>query len=264
MCSIHVCMQYAACISKLHDVKLLLGDVLHYPTGGLSLSMFGYNAQTSKNITMSCIPVHGICQYVRFAQSSVFIRLPNHPPSTKHIVVLDTYCHGAPGSREIPIQSLQHFILQTSAITFCFICCHLWPLRKRQRVFFLSGRTVKVWIHASSHSSYSFLMLLLHTISGCNYCHMHIHTTYIISMHTLCLYILGVAPSSSSRMKVYRNPLQKSLFLGGCHIYSQAHLGSFQLPNGVARSGFDQALSQGRTRSTRRCEISRRWYKTKV
>lgn len=140
----HTCL-YAACISKLHDVKLLLGDVLHYPTGGPSLSMFGYTALTSQNIAISCIPVHWICQYVRFAQSSVFIRLPNHPPSTKHIVVLDTYCHGAPGAREIPTQSLVISTLsckplQLHSVSFAAICGRC----EKEKGCFLSGLTVKV------------------------------------------------------------------------------------------------------------------------
>lgn len=190
----HTCL-YAVCISKLHDVKLLLGDVLHYLTGGLSLSMFGYNALTSQNITISCIPVHGICHYVRFAQSSVFIRLPNHPPSTKHIVVLDTYCHGAPGSREIPTQSLAVSILsckplQLHSVSFAAICglcekdkvCSFWVVWQSKCEFML---------HHIRHIHFLCCFYILFQIATTVICIYIPHTSYLC---ILCICIFWVWP----------------------------------------------------------------------
>jgi len=211
MCSIHVCMQYAyqncmmssCCWAMFCTTRR---EVYPSPCLDTMLSLVKISQYHVSQCTGYASPFWTKFCIHPFAKSPTKHQTHCCP---WHILPWRTWLKGNSNSKSCR----QHFILQTSVITFCFICCHLWPLWKKQRVFFLSGRTIKVWIHASSHLSYSFLMLLLHTISGCNYCHMHLHTTYIISMHTLYLYILGVARSSSSRMKVYRNPLQKHVMV---------------------------------------------------
>lgn len=99
----HTCL-YAVCISKLHDVKLLLGDVLHYPTGGLSLSMFGYHALTSQNITISCIPVHRICQSVldKVLYSSV-CQITHQAPNTLLSLTHTAMAHLAQGKLQFKV-----------------------------------------------------------------------------------------------------------------------------------------------------------------
>ncbi len=124
----HTCL-YAVCsISKLYDVKLLLGDALHYPTGGLFLSMCGYNGLTNQDITISCIPGYASMSVLyKVLHSSVF-QITYQAPNTLLSLTHTAMAHLDQGNSKNSKPGHQHFILQTSAMTFCIICCHLWPL----------------------------------------------------------------------------------------------------------------------------------------